>query len=154
MLSRPMCCPIPLSPHHLPDGDLWYRHDANSTLLDICREGFRLAMPTVRITTLHVAQCHYCVVLDIDTHHTMYHKHHYKQRVHHPRAHMRVQHRVGVFDIVPGEQDTPDGRIPRWRITNVLSQSDVLRLLVHHAPQLDPYFHNTLQELGLVGVAA
>lgn len=104
------------SPSTPKDGDLWYRHDANSTLLEICREGFRLSLPT---------------------------------RVHHPRAHLRVQHRVGVFDIVPGDT-TPDGNIPRWRITNVLSQSDVLRLLVHNAPRLDPYFHNTLAELGLV----
>ena len=100
--------------------------------------------------SLHHQTMHHPLPLSTTYIHCLCSPHPSLQRVHHPRAHLRVQHRVGVFDIVPGEHDTPDGRIPRWRITNVLSQSDVLRLLVQHAPQLDPYFHNTLQELGLV----
>lgn len=49
-------------------------------------------------------------------------------RLHSPHHHLRVHHRVAVFDIVPGQQ-TPDGPIPEWHITDIISQTDVLRLL-------------------------
>lgn len=49
-------------------------------------------------------------------------------RLHSPQHHLRVHHRVAVFDIVPGQQ-TPDGPVPEWHITDIISQTDLLRLL-------------------------
>lgn len=93
-------------------------------------------------------------------------------RVHSPRHHLRVHHRIAVFDILPGEQ-TPDGPIPEWRITSVVSQMDILRFLAANMASLvdqeeeanaraDKFgcagtvasMHASLQELGLVHGAA
>jgi CBS domain-containing protein len=68
------------------------------------------------------------------------------------KHHMRVHHRIAVFEILPGEQ-TPDGPIPEWRITDVFSQTDVVRFLAAHRERLgesDPGMKASLTELGLV----
>lgn len=70
-------------------------------------------------------------------------------KLHSPHHHLRVHHRVAVFDILPGEQ-TPDGPIPEWRITDIISQTDVVRFLMSQIDRLDFAFNRSLSELGLV----
>lgn len=73
-------------------------------------------------------------------------------RVHSPQHHLRVHHRVALFDILPGEQ-TPDGPIPEWRITDIVSQSDVLRYLASQMDDLskhDAGLSATLADHGMV----
>ena len=73
-------------------------------------------------------------------------------KLHSPHHHLRVHHRCAVFDILPGE-DTPDGPIPEWRITDIISQTDVLRLLVSKMDSLaaeDAGMNASLSALGLV----
>ena len=62
----------------------------------------------------------------------------------------RVHHRV-VFDILPGEE-TPEGPIPEWRARQVVSQTDVLRLLHFNMDRLaarDPGYGRSLAALGM-----
>lgn len=69
-----------------------------------------------------------------------------------PHHNLRVHHRVAVFDILPGEQ-TPDGPVPEWRITDIVSQTDVLRLLAAKMGDLaptDPGLAASLAAHGLV----
>lgn len=73
-------------------------------------------------------------------------------KVHSPHHHLRVHHRVAIFDILPGEQ-TPDGPIPEWRITDIVSQTDVLRILASRMDALaaqDKGLSASLQALGMV----
>lgn len=73
-------------------------------------------------------------------------------RIHSPKHSLRVHHRVAVFDILPGEQ-TPDGPIPEWRITDVVSQFDVMTFLASRVEELkktDPLMQRSLSSLGLV----
>lgn len=60
----------------------------------------------------------------------------------------RVHHRVAVFEILPGES-TPDGPIPQWRITDIVSQMDVLRFLLT-VQNSDLGWSKSLEELGLI----
>lgn len=73
-------------------------------------------------------------------------------KVHSPKHALRVHHRISVFEILPGEQ-TLDGPVPEWRITDVVSQFDVLRFVAAKAKSLvkiDPVLSSTLSDLGLV----
>lgn len=97
-------------------GDLWFKGDTESNLLEVVETGFRVRLPA---------------------------------KLHAPHHHLRVHHRVCVFDILPGEQ-TPDGPVPEWHITNVVSQTDVLRFLASQIDRLDPAFDHPLSKLGLV----
>lgn len=104
----------------LHGGDLWYKGDAESNLLEIVESGFRVS-PIRKTQT--------------------------------PSQHLRVHHRVAVFDILPGEQ-TPDGPVPEWRITDIVSQTDVIRFLAAHVDRLDRAFDKSVSELGMVQGAA
>eukprot|EP00887_Chlorella_sp_A99_P000079 scaffold16.g79.t1 len=101
----------------LHGGDLWYKGDAESNLLEIVESGFRVS-PIRKTQT--------------------------------PSQHLRVHHRVAVFDILPGEQ-TPDGPVPEWRITDI---TDVIRFLAAHVDRLDRAFDKSVSELGMVQGAA
>ncbi|GAB4816058.1 hypothetical protein N2152v2_003104 [Parachlorella kessleri] len=100
----------------LHGGDLWFKGDAESNLLEVVESGFRVGIPA---------------------------------KLHSPHHHLRVHHRVAVFDILPGEQ-TPDGPIPEWRITDIISQTDVLRFLLANIDRLDSAFGRSIKDLGLV----
>jgi hypothetical protein len=100
----------------LHGGDLWFKGDTESNLLEVVETGFRVRVPP---------------------------------KLHAPHHHLRVHHRVAVFDILPGEQ-TPDGPVPEWHITDIVSQSDVLRFLAARIDKLDAAFDRSLEELGLV----
>lgn len=100
----------------LHGGDLWFKGDADSNLLEVVLDGFRVRTPP---------------------------------GLHSPRHHLRVHHRIGVFDVVPGEE-TPDGPVPEWRVSHVVSQTDVLRLLSARMASLDASFGKPVSELGLV----
>ncbi len=77
-------------------------------------------------------------------------------KVHSPHHHLRVHHRIAVFDILPGEE-TPDGPIPEWQITDVVSQTDILRLLASKMDVLavkDQGMSASITDFGMVdGVA-
>ena len=110
-------------------GDLWYRGDRESTLYEIVSSGFRVGLSTPKSS------------------HNVSHN---TQTPH--LHHMRVHHRIAVFDILPGDQ-TPDGPVPEWRITNVVSQTDILRLLASHMGVLavkDSAMGASLLDLGMV----
>ncbi|KAL4419761.1 hypothetical protein ABPG75_006859 [Micractinium tetrahymenae] len=100
----------------LHGGDLWFKGDTESNLLEVVETGFRVRVPP---------------------------------KVHTPHHHLKVHHRVAVFDILPGEQ-TPDGPVPEWHITDIISQTDVLRFLTSHIDRLDPAFNFPVSKLGLV----
>ncbi|PSC70096.1 E3 ubiquitin-ligase [Micractinium conductrix] len=100
----------------LHGGDLWFKGDTESNLLEVVETGFRVRTPP---------------------------------KLHAPHHHLRVHHRIAVFDILPGEQ-TPDGPVPEWHITDIISQTDVLRFLAAHIDRLDPAFSLPLSKLGLV----
>ncbi|KAH7619934.1 hypothetical protein Ndes2526B_g05178 [Nannochloris sp. 'desiccata'] len=73
-------------------------------------------------------------------------------KVHSPHHHLRVHHRIAVFDILPGEE-TPDGPIPEWQITDVVSQTDILRLLASKMDVLaakDQGMGASIAELGMI----
>jgi CBS domain-containing protein len=73
-------------------------------------------------------------------------------KVHSPHHHLRVHHRIAVFDILPGEE-TPDGPIPEWQITDVVSQTDILRLLASKMDVLavkDQGLSATIAEFGMI----
>jgi 5'-AMP-activated protein kinase regulatory gamma subunit len=73
-------------------------------------------------------------------------------KVHSPLHHLRVHHRIAVFDILPGEE-TPDGPIPEWQITDVVSQTDILRLLAAKMDILavkDQGMSASIAELGMI----
>jgi len=73
-------------------------------------------------------------------------------KVHSPLHHLRVHHRIAVFDILPGEE-TPDGPIPEWQITDVVSQTDILRLLASKMDVLavkDQGMGASIAELGMI----
>ncbi|KAI7836565.1 hypothetical protein COHA_009582 [Chlorella ohadii] len=100
----------------LHGGDLWFKGDTESNLLEVVETGFRVRVPP---------------------------------KLHAPHHHLRVHHRVAVFDILPGEQ-TPDGPVPEWHITDIVSQTDVLRFLAARIDKLDAAFDRSLEELGQV----
>ncbi len=73
-------------------------------------------------------------------------------KVHSPQHHLRVHHRIAVFDILPGEE-TPDGPVVEWNITDVVSQTDLLRLIASKMDDLvktDQGMNATLAELEMV----
>lgn len=92
-------------------GDMWFKGDAGSTLMEVVESGFRVTLPSEKI-----------------------------------------HHRVAIFDILPGES-TQGGPFPEWRIVDVLSQTDVLRLLASHMHDLehcDAGMTTSIEDLGLV----
>lgn len=98
-------------------GELWFKGDAESTLLEVVNSGFKVRLVAgsgLGGTPLKP-----------------------------------VHHRIAVFDILPGEE-TPDGPIPAWRITDIVSQTDVIRFLAAHLPRLDSTFDASISLLGLV----
>ncbi|KAI3425172.1 hypothetical protein D9Q98_008942 [Chlorella vulgaris] len=100
----------------LHGGDLWFKGDAESNLLEVVETGFKVRLPP---------------------------------KVHSPQHHLKVHHRVAVFDILPGVE-TPDGPVPEWHITDIVSQTDVLRFLAAQLERLDVAFDWPLSKLGLV----
>ncbi len=67
------------------------------------------------------------------------------------KSSQRIHHRIAVFTIVP-QQQTPDGPTLQWKVTHVISQSDVVRFLWRHLAKLGPALDKTVQDLGLVQV--
>ncbi|EFN53812.1 hypothetical protein CHLNCDRAFT_53630 [Chlorella variabilis] len=100
----------------LHGGDLWFKGDTESNLLEVVETGFRVRAP---------------------------------RKLHVPHHHLKVHHRVAVFDILPGEQ-TPDGPVPEWHITDIVSQTDVVRFLAAQIDRLDAAFNLPVSQLGLV----
>jgi hypothetical protein len=50
----------------------------------------------------------------------------------------------------PAGEQTPDGPVPEWHITDIVSQTDVLRLLAANVGRLDAAYGASLASLGLV----
>lgn len=98
-------------------GELWFKGDAESTLLEVVNSGFKVRLVAGSGLSGTPLQ--------------------------------PVHHRIAVFDILPGE-DTPDGPVPAWRITDIVSQTDVIRFLAAHLPRLDSTFEASISLLGLV----
>lgn len=114
-------------------GGAWFRGDTASTLLEVVRSGFQVQLRP------HLQQDHSPGSSP-------------RQRPLQSSYSQRVHHRIAVFNILPGEQ-TPDGPIPAWRVADVVSQTDVLRLLASRVEALaatDAGYARSLRELGLV----
>lgn len=119
----------------LHGGDLWFKGDTESNLLEVVETGFRVRAP---------------------------------RKLHVPHHHLKVHHRVAVFDILPGSclrpwspaappeqellqcEQTPDGPVPEWHITDIVSQTDVVRFLAAQIDRLDAAFNLPVSQLGLV----
>ena len=67
------------------------------------------------------------------------------------RSSPRIQHRIAVFTILP-QQPTPDGPTLQWHVSHAVSQSDVVRLLCCHMPQLGTAIDRSVRDFGLVQV--
>ncbi|KFM27439.1 hypothetical protein F751_1216 [Auxenochlorella protothecoides] len=104
----------------LHSGELWFKGDAESTLLEVVNAGFKVRLAAGPGGSLAGAP-----------------------------ALTPVHHRVAVFDILPGEE-TPDGPVPAWRITDIVSQTDVVRFLAANLARLDSAFDASVSLLGLV----